>query len=321
MEPTDKPFVCSCQEELRTRDDVDRHDRKWFELGHTKRCQFKDCDKVSPQTYNAKRHWKTHLPAELGRYFCQKCSTSYAKKHDLKKHEAADTCRYNRRRCPAVNEEGVARSVPPVALQNDRSIDVERALELQPMPPEALSNDPSLTSAFAANASPTEASYPNPILNHLGYFPYLDNPNGPWSDFTAADLNALFDAVSTDWQQPPPLQPGPYGFDPFESSIRDYDVFDLEYYERHNIRAGLPSSPSLIGCGRNKLLPIAPKQRPQRARLAVQIEKMITKIVWRGDKSRIKSASTTNSEDKVACLSLPFRLRRSAAPSTKQSIA
>jgi len=122
MPSTEEVFVCSCLNELKTMEDVDRHEKDWLKLGHHKQCPFPDCGKVSPQVSNAKRHWKIHLPAEMRTYYCQRCSAGYAKQQDLRKHEDAETCFYNRKRC-RTDAEG-----PSTTRQNDRAV-ANEALE------------------------------------------------------------------------------------------------------------------------------------------------------------------------------------------------
>jgi hypothetical protein len=371
MAPTDKPFVCSCQEELRNRDDVDRHDKKWFELGHTKRCQFTDCDKVSPQTYNAKRHWKTHLPAELGRHFCKKCSTSYAKKHDLKKHEAADTCRYNRQKCQTKSEHSPGVSILPNLMQNDSSIASANVSEPEPAQSKDLSKDISLPPVSAQMISSTEPSYPT--QDHLGRFPFLDDRVGAWSHLTAIPPPQLAPGEFELRDPDPSINSGNLAFVPWQMASSNFPTdfhttpnfgfFDisLDISEASAPIVGAPKSwstsqpvrweeeltvesdcasqssrqflenlagfiPRVPRLPRLQSLPPQLSQRPhlsQRARLAAEVEMMVSKIkgLCRGDKSTIKSASTTKKEAKVAYFSLPFRLRRSATPSTRQSVA
>jgi hypothetical protein len=363
MAPSHKPFICSCQEELRNKDDVDRHDKKWFELGHTKRCQFKDCDKVSPQTYNAKRHWKTHLPAELGKHFCKKCSTGYRKKHDLKKHEAADTCLYNRQKRPTKPEHDPGALILPNVLQNDRSIASANVSEPEPMLSRDLSEDISLPPASAAKISSTETSHST--QTHLGDFHFMDDPVEAWSGFTTAELDAILETISPDSQHLPLPQLAPSELelrDPDPSITTENMAFtprptstlsgrNLCFTWPHGSVGGAPMSWSTSTSERwepdcrilgnttawhslqdpgthASMYPSmdtpkhTSKSRSQRARLAAGIEMMVAKIrgLCRGDKSGIELASTTKREDKVACFSLPFRLRRSATPSTKKSV-
>lgn len=70
MASSNTEFLCSCNQILRTTNDVDVHDKSWLALGHDKRCRYPGCTTISPQTSNAKRHWRTHLPDRLGKYFC-----------------------------------------------------------------------------------------------------------------------------------------------------------------------------------------------------------------------------------------------------------
>jgi hypothetical protein len=315
MAPTGKHFVCSCQEELWNEDDVDRHDKNWFKLGHTKQCQFKDCDKVSPQTYNAKRHWRTHLPAELGKHFCKKCSTSYAKKQDLKKHEAADTCRYNRQKCQTKSEHSPGVSILPNPMQNDSSIASAYLSQREPAQSRDLPKDISLPPVSARILSSTESSHST--QDHLGYFPFLDDRVGVWSDWTAADLDDVFETMSPNLQHmpPPQLAPGECEMREPDPSINSGNLGYIPWQmsaQKPQLSSLSPPSP-----------PPQPLQPPQRACLAVEIEMVLAKIrgLCRGDRSRIETVSTTKTEDKVTCYSLPFRLRRSATPSTKQSVA
>jgi hypothetical protein len=119
MSSSNEAFVCSCRETLRTTDDVSRHELEWFDHGHNKQCQHPGCERLSPQTSNAKRHWRTHLPANLRRHFCSKCDASYAKQEHLEKHEAKATCLYNRKRCRNTLEDDPAPSIPPSVRQRD----------------------------------------------------------------------------------------------------------------------------------------------------------------------------------------------------------
>jgi hypothetical protein len=153
MPSNDHMFTCSCQEELRTRGDVDRHDKRWFELGHDKQCRYPGCQTISPQTSNAKRHWRTHLPERLGKYFCPKCDTSYVNPEQLKKHEAAAFCRKNRKRCRSVFEEEPAPAIPSITPRNYISSPNGHATEPEPSS-ELPSNDASQPSSTIA-PSPT----------------------------------------------------------------------------------------------------------------------------------------------------------------------
>jgi hypothetical protein len=121
MASNDTWFLCFCNQRLETTDDVDVHDKSWLALGHDKRCRYPGCTIISPQTSNAKRHWRTHLPDRLGKYFCSKCDASYVKPEALKKHEAAVICRKNRRRCRSVFEEDAALVLPSITSRNDMS--------------------------------------------------------------------------------------------------------------------------------------------------------------------------------------------------------
>jgi hypothetical protein len=120
MASNDEVFVCSCREELKTKDDVDRHEiYKNWKRGHDKEliCQFPDCEKVSSQTSNAKRHWRSkHVPARLSHYFCTKCGVGYAKADDLTAHVKALDCRpkHQKRRRRTSGRDAAPSSPPPV---------------------------------------------------------------------------------------------------------------------------------------------------------------------------------------------------------------
>jgi hypothetical protein len=120
MASSDTGFLCSCNQILETTNDVDVHDKSWLALGHDKRCRYPGCTTISPQTSNAKRHWRTHLPDRLGKYFCSKCDASYVKPEALKKHEAAVDCRKNRKRCRSVFEEDAALAIQSTTKLDER---------------------------------------------------------------------------------------------------------------------------------------------------------------------------------------------------------
>jgi hypothetical protein len=155
MASSDTFFLCTCNERLKTTDDVDAHDKSWLALGHNMQCQFPGCMKPFTQTSNAKRHWRTHLPERLGKYFCSKCDASYVKPGALRNHEAAVDCRKNRKRCRSVFEEVPALAAPSKAPRNDASSPDGHAVESEPSS-EAPSNDTSQPQTFTAS-SPTMA--------------------------------------------------------------------------------------------------------------------------------------------------------------------
>ena len=198
-------FVCSCQAMILDKDGVSAHDEGWFKLGHSLDCQYPGCGKLSPQTSNAKRHWRTHLPDRLRKHFCRRCGTGYVKQEHLKKHEAADTCLYNRQPqpCRGVDEieENPPISNPPNALPNDRPAIPASAVEPELTVSWNLTNETSLRSPFALG----ESSYP--AHDHLGYFNFHDQSICEWVDFTLADLDCVADVRPT-WPQPP-TRPGP----------------------------------------------------------------------------------------------------------------
>ncbi|KAM0692023.1 hypothetical protein Q7P36_008224 [Cladosporium allicinum] len=134
MSPNEEGVVCSCQEHLKTTEDVIEHlrsDKNWSNDGHGRQCQFPGCKTISPQTSNAKRHWKTHLPKRLRNYFCPKCDESYAKREQLEKHMAAPVCLKNRKRCRSTFEEDPALAITLITPRNDMPLPDEHAAELE----------------------------------------------------------------------------------------------------------------------------------------------------------------------------------------------
>jgi hypothetical protein len=134
MSPNEEVFVCSCQEHLKSTEDVNEHlrgDKNWSNDGHGRQCRFPGCKTILPQTSNAKRHWKTHLPKRLRNYFCPKCDESYAKREQLEKHMAAPVCLKNRKRCRSVFEEDSAPAIPPITSRNDMSSSDGHAADLR----------------------------------------------------------------------------------------------------------------------------------------------------------------------------------------------
>jgi hypothetical protein len=176
MPSNDTVFICSCDERLETTDDVDRHDKSWFDLGHDKQCRYPGCTTISPQTSNAKRHWRTHLPKRLGKYFCPKCDASYVKPEHLKKHQAAVDCRKNRKRCRSASEHDPAPLSPPALRQTATSFLDPQADDRSPPHPEKTSND---TGQLSASSTATHAAEWNsvpskisPSLSQYAPYPY-----------------------------------------------------------------------------------------------------------------------------------------------------
>jgi hypothetical protein len=310
-----KVFICSCRQELRNKDDVDRHDKKWFDLGHTKQCQFPDCDKVSPQTFNAKRHWKTHLPAELRKHFCRKCSASYAKKQHLKKHEAADTCLYNRQRCQTKSEDDTGTSVLPAnALQNDRSIAIANVAELEPTSPKDLSNQTSLHSDFLNERVLPISEWTDFMFADLGFISAADAPcEQPQRSFGYASFDSLptttlqnlgplptlghcFDMVLS--YDNPRVNCGNHYGDPQVHSCEDGVPVALAYAKWH-------SATSDAGAVHLRW------EKAVRTRSMKKIDKTISKIgsPYRKDKARLQAASATKDEGKTTRLSIRSGLR------------
>jgi hypothetical protein len=165
MASNNEVFVCSCGEELKTKDDVDRQEiHKNWKRGHGKqlKCQFPDCETISPQTSNAKRHWRSkHVPARLGHYFCTKCGAGYAKREDMIRHRAAPDCRpKNRKRCRRTSERDAAPSPPPAVRQTAADVLNLEADEPFPPHPEETSND--MGPPSASSTAPHAAG-----LNHI----------------------------------------------------------------------------------------------------------------------------------------------------------
>jgi hypothetical protein len=164
MASNNEVFVCSCGEELKTKDDVDRHEiHKNWKRGHDKelKCQFPDCETISPQTSNAKRHWRSkHVPARLGHYFCPKCGVGYAKPEDMTRHRAAPDCRSkHRKRCRRTFERDAAPSSLPAVCQTAVPfIDLE-ADESFPPHSEGTINDVGPPSASPASPHPAESDH------------------------------------------------------------------------------------------------------------------------------------------------------------------
>lgn len=175
MSSNSEVFTCSCQEKLSTTEDVDRHDKNWLDLGHSKQCQFLGCNKSSPQTSNAKRHWRTHLPEHLRKYPCPRCDASYAKQEHLQKHLAKATCFKNRRRCRRTFEEDSAPSLPPATRQKDMPSTDENAAGWRAVHLKDFSTELSLTSMLAelqaydiARRRPCFPSQPNQACRGYG---------------------------------------------------------------------------------------------------------------------------------------------------------
>jgi len=149
--------VCSCRDELKTKDDVDKHEvQEYWSKRHGKQCQFPGCKDTIRQTSNAKRHWRTHLPERLGRYFCTRCGIGYAKPEALKKHEEAVDCRKNRRMCRRTFEHDAA---PPASRQMATSLPDPQADEYLPPHPEETSNDTNPLSA--SSTAPHAVEWPS----------------------------------------------------------------------------------------------------------------------------------------------------------------
>jgi hypothetical protein len=175
MPSNDTVFICSCDERLETTDDVDRHDKSWFDLGHDKHCRYPGCTTISPQTSNAKRHWRTHLPERLGKYFCPKCDASYVKPEALQKHEAAAVCRKNRKRCRSASEHDTAPLSPPALRQTATSfLDPQADGLLPPHPEETFKVTSSLstssTAPHAAEWDPPKSSQSLSLYSYHGSF-------------------------------------------------------------------------------------------------------------------------------------------------------
>lgn len=129
MPSNDTGFICSCNTRIETKEDVDAHDKSWFDLGHDRQCRYPGCKTVSPQTSNAKRHLRIHFPDHLRFYFCQKCGIRYAKPQALRLHEAAVECRKNRKRTRSVSEDDPALPIPSIALRHKRPMSGRHAAE------------------------------------------------------------------------------------------------------------------------------------------------------------------------------------------------
>jgi hypothetical protein len=154
---------------------VDRHDKSWFDLGHDKQCRYPSCTTISPQTSNAKRHWRTHLPERLGKYFCPKCDASYVKPEALQKHEAAAVCRKNRKRCRSATEHDAAPLSPPALRQTATSFLDPQADGLLPPHPEetfkvASPLSTSSTAPHAAEWDPLKSSQSLSLYPYHGSF-------------------------------------------------------------------------------------------------------------------------------------------------------
>jgi hypothetical protein len=160
MPSNDTVFICSCNQILETTDDVDRHDKSWFDLGHNKQCRYPGCTTISPQTSNAKRHWRTHLPDRLGKYFCRKCDASYVKPEALQNHAAAAVCRKNRKRCRSTSEHGAAPSSPPDIRQTATSFLDPQADDRSPPRSEEIYND---TGPMSSSITAPHVAEWNPI--------------------------------------------------------------------------------------------------------------------------------------------------------------
>jgi hypothetical protein len=160
MSPNDEVFVCSCRDEIKSKDDVDKHEvQEYWSKRHGKQCQFPGCKDTIRQTSNAKRHWRTHLPERLGHYFCTRCGIGYAKPEALKKHEAAVDCRKNRKRCRSELEEDPATAIPPITPRNDMSPSDGHAADLRTtsgVPPSTGTSPPSTTSTPSLNEEAAE---------------------------------------------------------------------------------------------------------------------------------------------------------------------
>jgi hypothetical protein len=157
MSPNDEVFVCSCRDELKSKDDVDKHEaQEYWSQRHGKQCDFPGCKDTIRQTSNAKRHWRTHLPERLGRYFCIRCGIGYAKPEALKKHEDAVDCRKNRRMCRRTSEHDAA---PPASRQMATSLPDPQADESLPPHPEETFNDTSPPSA--SSTAPHAVEWPS----------------------------------------------------------------------------------------------------------------------------------------------------------------
>jgi hypothetical protein len=178
MPSNDTVFICSCDERLETTDDVDRHDKSWFDLGHDKQCRYPGCTTISPQTSNAKRHWRTHLPERLGKYFCPKCNASYVKPEALQKHEAAAVCRKNRKLCRSTSEQDAAPLSPPAIRQTATSFLDPQADDRSPTRSEETYNvtRPLSSSSTAPHAAERNSVRPNrqssPSLPLDSAYPY-----------------------------------------------------------------------------------------------------------------------------------------------------
>ena len=220
MSPNEEVFVCSCQEHLKTTEDVEGHlrgDKNWSNDGHGRQCRFPGCKTISPQTSNAKRHWKTHLPKRLRNYFCPKCDESYAKREQLEKHMAAPVCLKNRKRCRSVFEEDSALEITFITPRNDMSspdghaAELETTSEVPPStgttsPPSATST-PSLTEEAAemqkAWLSKNGVFFPTAVLREL----WTSLPPGPPpDDYSDLSDNELGTQPSSDeWKTMTPF--------------------------------------------------------------------------------------------------------------------
>jgi hypothetical protein len=212
MPSNDTVFICSCNERLETTDDVDLHDLSWFGLGHDKQCRYPGCTTISPQTSNAKRHWRTHLPDRLGKYFCRKCDASYVKPEALRKHEAAAVCRKNRKRCRSAPEQDAAPSSPPaIRRMATSSLDPE-ADEMFPPHPEGTLNDtgsPSASStapraverADTRQKSPPSQSQAAASQQHGSFTINVPEHVHPFSAQQDSESTILTVQVSGKWQQ------------------------------------------------------------------------------------------------------------------------
>jgi hypothetical protein len=187
-------FICSCDKRLETTDDVNAHDMAWLALGHDKRCQYPGCTTISPQTSNAKRHWRTHLPDRLGKYFCSKCDVSYVKPEALEKHQAAVVCRKNRRRCRITLEYDAAPLPPPTIRQTATPFLDLQADEWFPLHPERNDTDPLSAPSTASHATELNSICPESPPN-LSIFALTQDrvPQGFFTMDTSLHMH-LFDA-------------------------------------------------------------------------------------------------------------------------------
>jgi hypothetical protein len=216
--------VCSCQEHLKTTEDVIEHlrgDKNWSNDGHGRQCQFPGCKTISPQTYNAKRHWKTHLPKRLRNYFCPKCDESYAKWEQLEKHMAAPVCLKNRKRCRTVFEEDPALAITLVIPRDDmpspdgHAAELETTSDVPPStgttsPPSATST-PSLTEEVAgmqkaAWLEENGSYFPPSVLHHT------QHPNDTRAN--TGTYTCTYDGCTHRFESQPALQQHKWYFHP-----------------------------------------------------------------------------------------------------------